>query len=117
MEMRAQTVVDVVLLSVAPISNLLHHNNVGVTYPRTSNLRMEPVRSIPLYFVAMPESMVIVTSAPFVATLAHTIVSTRSKPQTPRETLVSVHIKMPRKVDKICTRQPLDLGRGGSDPP
>jgi hypothetical protein len=52
--------VDVILIYVAPVSNLSHHNNVGVIYPGTSNLRMEPIRSIPLYFVAMPKSMVIV---------------------------------------------------------
>jgi hypothetical protein len=106
-------VVDVVLISVAFISNMLHHNNVGVTYPITSNLKMEPIRSIPLYFVAMPESMVIVTSTPFVIALAHIIVSMRSRPHTPRETLLSVHIKMPKEVDKIFTRQPLDPGIGG----
>jgi len=61
MEMRAQIVVHVVLIFVTHVSNLLHHNNVGVTYLRTSNLRMEPIRSIPLYSMAMLESMVIVT--------------------------------------------------------
>jgi hypothetical protein len=42
--MRAQTVVDVVPIFVALAQHLLG----------TSNFKMEPVRSIPLYFVAMP---------------------------------------------------------------
>ncbi len=84
--MRAQIVANVIPISVALVSNMLHQNNVGVTYPRTSNLRMEPVRSVPLYFVAMLQSIVIVTEAPFVTTPAHTNVSKRSRPQTPRET-------------------------------
>jgi hypothetical protein len=71
---------DVVHVSIALTPSLLHHNNVGVVYPRTSNLRMEPVKSIPLYFVAMPQSMVIITEAPFVITTIHTIVSMKSKP-------------------------------------
>ncbi len=32
MEMKAQTVVDVAPIFVAPTPNLFHHNNVGVTY-------------------------------------------------------------------------------------
>jgi hypothetical protein len=32
---------DVVLVFIAPTPILLHHNNVGITYPGTSNLRME----------------------------------------------------------------------------
>jgi hypothetical protein len=41
----------------------------------------------------------------------------RSRPQTQKETqLVSVHTKMPRKVDMIFVGQPLDLGRGGLEP-
>ncbi len=52
--MRLSTMVDVVPIFIACVSNLLHHNNVGVAYPRTFNFRMELVRSIPLYYVAMP---------------------------------------------------------------
>ncbi len=78
--MKAQTMVDVVLISITPISNLLHHNNVEVLYLGTSNLRMEVVRSIPLYYVAMPQSMVIITKAPFIIILTHIVVSMRSKP-------------------------------------
>ncbi len=40
----------------------------------------------------MPQSMVTITEAPFVTTLAHIVVSMRSKPQTLRETqLVILH--------------------------
>jgi len=53
MEMRAQIVVDVVPIFVAPTPNLWHHNNVGVTYVGTSNFKMEPIRIVPLYSMAM----------------------------------------------------------------
>jgi hypothetical protein len=46
---------------VTRVPNLLHHNNVGVTYLKTYNFKMELVIYVPLYFVAMPQSMVIVT--------------------------------------------------------
>jgi hypothetical protein len=52
--MRVQTRVDVVLISVAPIQSLLQQNNIGVTYAKTSIFRMEPIRFVPSYFVAMP---------------------------------------------------------------
>jgi hypothetical protein len=52
--MRVQIVVDVVPIYIAHVPNLLHQKNVGVTYARTSNFRMELVRSVPLYCVAMP---------------------------------------------------------------
>jgi hypothetical protein len=45
---------DVVPIFVALIPSLLHQNNIGVTYVRTSNFRMELIRYMPLYFVAMP---------------------------------------------------------------
>jgi hypothetical protein len=51
-------VVDVVPVSIALPPSLLHHNDLGVIYPVIFNLKMEPIRSIPLYFVAMPRSMV-----------------------------------------------------------
>jgi hypothetical protein len=79
-EMRAQIVANVILIFVAPAPNLFHHNNVGVICVGISNFRVELVRSIPLYFVAMPHSMVIVTKIPFTTTLAHTIPIMRSKP-------------------------------------
>jgi hypothetical protein len=33
------------------VPNLLHHNNVGITYAGISNFKMESVRSVPLYFL------------------------------------------------------------------
>jgi hypothetical protein len=45
---------NVVPIFVAPTLNMLHHNNVGVTYGRNSNFKMEPIKSIPIYYVAMP---------------------------------------------------------------
>jgi hypothetical protein len=44
---------NIIPISVALAPNLLHHNNVGITYVGASNFRMELVRSIPIYFVAM----------------------------------------------------------------
>jgi hypothetical protein len=78
--MKPQILVDVVPIFVALAPNLLHHNNVKVTYAETSNFKMEPVRSAPLYFVAMPQSMVIITEAPFVTTPIHIVVNMKSRP-------------------------------------
>jgi hypothetical protein len=81
---------------------LFHHNNVGVTSVRNSNFKMELVRYVPLYFVAMPHSMVIVTKTSFTTTPAHTIVGMKFRPQTPRGTnLVIMHTVMPKEVEKI----------------
>jgi hypothetical protein len=41
---------------------------------------MEPIRSIPLYFVTMLQSMVIVIEVPFVTTSTHIVVGMWSKP-------------------------------------
>ncbi len=78
--MRTQTMADVVLIFIGLVPNMLHHNNVRVTYVGTSNFRVEPIRSIPLYYVAMPHSMVTFTEVPFTTTLSHTILNMRSKP-------------------------------------
>jgi hypothetical protein len=51
--MKAQNVVDVIPIYVAPPQNLLHNNNIGVTYARISNFRMELIRFVPLYFMVM----------------------------------------------------------------
>jgi hypothetical protein len=51
--MRVHFVADVIPIFIVLAPNLLHHINVGVTYARTSNFKMEPIRFIPLYFVAM----------------------------------------------------------------
>jgi hypothetical protein len=52
--MITQIVANVILIFVTHAPSLLHHNNVGVTYVKTYNFIMEPIRSAPLYFVAMP---------------------------------------------------------------
>jgi len=89
---------NVVPIFIAPTPSLLHHNNVGITYPRTSNLKMELLRVLPLYFMAMLQFKVIVIKAPYVITPTNIVASMRSKPQTPRETqLVNVHTKMPKR--------------------
>jgi hypothetical protein len=80
MEMKAKIVVDVIFVFVALTPSLLHHNDVRVTYPTIFYLRMELVRFVPLYFVAMLQSMVIIIEVPFVATPIHIIVNVKSKP-------------------------------------
>jgi hypothetical protein len=107
---------DVVPISITPIPNL-HHNNVGVTYVGTSKFKMEPIRYVPLYYVAMPQSMVITIETPFVTTPTHIVVGMGSKPQTPRGIeLMSVHTKMPRKVNIFFVGQPSNpIGRGSGD--
>jgi hypothetical protein len=61
--------------------------------------------------------MVTILEAPFVTTLAHIVLSMRSRPQTPMETqLVSVYTKMPREMDKIFVKQPIDPRGRGLDP-
>ncbi len=108
----------VVLIFITLAPNMFHHNNVGVTYVKTSNFKVEPVKSIPLYYVAMLHSMVIVNEVFFLITLAHTNVVMRSKPHTPRGTdLVNMHIKMTKEVDRIFVGQPSYLRGGGSGPP
>jgi hypothetical protein len=77
---------DVVFIYVAPAPSLLHHNNVGVTYAKISNFRMEPVKFVPLYFVAMIQLIIIVIEIPFVSTPIHNIVGIKSKGQIPNGT-------------------------------
>jgi hypothetical protein len=48
--MRAWTMTNVIHISIVLAPILLHHNNVGVTYPKTSNLRMEPVKFYTIIF-------------------------------------------------------------------
>jgi hypothetical protein len=52
--MRTQTMADIVHVSVAFVPSLLHWNHIGVTYVGTSNFRIELVRSVPFYSMAMP---------------------------------------------------------------
>ncbi len=117
MEMRAQIVANILPIFVDLVPNLLHHNNVGVNYVRIFNFKMELVRSIPLYFVAMPHSIIIVIEILFTTTTTHTILGMRSKPQIPKGTnLVSMHTKMPVKVDMIFVTNQSNLRRRGSWP-
>jgi hypothetical protein len=62
--MKAQTRVDVILIFVVLVQSLLQQNNIGVTYARTSNFKMELVIFVPLYFMAMPQFIIIITKAP-----------------------------------------------------
>jgi hypothetical protein len=79
-EMKAQIMVDVTLIFVVCAPNLLHHNNVEVTYVETSNFKMELVISIPLYYVAMFQFMVTVIETPFITTPTHSVVGMRFRP-------------------------------------
>jgi hypothetical protein len=45
---------DIIPISIAQLQSLLQQNNIGVTYAKISIFRMELVRSMPLYFVALP---------------------------------------------------------------
>jgi hypothetical protein len=80
--MKAQVVADVVPIFVPPIPSLLHQNNIGVTYEIPLNFRMEPIKSMPLYFVAMPWFIIIVTEALFVSTPVYSVDGVKSRPQT-----------------------------------
>jgi hypothetical protein len=80
MEMRAQIIVNVVPIFWAFAPNLLHDNNVGITYARTYNFRVELVRFVLLYFMAMFHFMVIVIEAPFSIAPTHTILGMKSTP-------------------------------------
>jgi hypothetical protein len=45
-------VANVVPVFVALVQSLLHEDNIEVTYVGTLNLKMEPIISAPLHFVA-----------------------------------------------------------------
>jgi hypothetical protein len=96
---------------------MLHHNNIGVTYARISNFKIEPIRFVPLYSMAMLKSMITITKAPFVTTPIHNIVGMRFRPQTPRgKELARMHEET-RKVNKIFASQPSNPKGGDLDPP
>jgi hypothetical protein len=84
--MRTQVVANVVPISTALVQSLLHKDSIGITYARTSNFKMEPITYVPLYFVVMPQSIIIVIEASFVSTLINIVVGIRCKPQIPRGT-------------------------------
>jgi hypothetical protein len=92
---------NVIPIFAVSIPSLLHQNNIGVTYARTSNFKMEPIRSVPLY-VAMPRFIFTVTKALFILTLVHIVDGVKSKSQTPRGTkFVSLHENIPRRVNNF----------------
>ncbi len=78
--------VNVVPIFVALAQNLLHQKYIGVTYARTSNFIMEPIRSMPLYSMAMPYSVITIIEVLFVSTLLSIIVGIKSRPHIPRGT-------------------------------
>jgi hypothetical protein len=79
-EMKVKTMADVVLIFEAPIPSLLHQNNIGITYVRTSNLRMELIRYVPLFFVVRPQSIITIAKTSCVLTFVHIVDGVKSKP-------------------------------------
>jgi len=73
-------VANVVFISIAPIPSLLHQNNIGVTYVGPSNFRMEPIRSMPLHFLVMPQFIITVIETLFISTPIHIANGVKSKP-------------------------------------
>jgi hypothetical protein len=85
---------------------LLQQNNIGVTYVRTSNFRMELMIFLPLYYVVMPQSIITITKAPFVLALVTNVGGIRSRLHTPRGTkFVNLHEDFPRKVNNVFASQ------------
>ncbi len=84
--MRAQIVENVIPIFVAHVQSLLHHDNIRVTYAKTLNFKIEPLTSMPLYFVAMPQSIILVIEAPFVLMPINIAIGIRSRPQTRKGT-------------------------------
>ncbi len=104
--MKVQIVANVVPIFVAPIQILLHQNNIGITYVGTSNFKMELVQYVPLYFTAMPQSIIIVIEAPFVLAPINIIVGIRFRPHTPRGTeFVNLHEDIPKEVNIVFAHQ------------
>jgi hypothetical protein len=63
---------------------------------------MEPIRYVPLYFAAMPQSIITITEAPFVLALIAIAGNIKSKPHTPRGTkFVNLHEDFPREVNNV----------------
>jgi ABC-type antimicrobial peptide transport system permease subunit len=100
--MRVQIMADVVFVFVFLIPSLLHQNHIGVTYAGTSNFRMELVRFVPLYYVAMPQSIIIIIEPLFVLAPIHIVDGVKSKTQITRAIkFVSLHEEIPREVNKV----------------
>jgi hypothetical protein len=75
---------------------------------------MEPIRSVPLYSVAMPQSINIVIEALFVLTPVYIVDGVRSRPKIPRGTkFVSLHENIPVEVNKFFASEPSNL-KGGN---
>ncbi len=71
---------------------------------------MELVRSMPLHYVAMPQSIITVIEASLVSTPIHIVDGVRSRPQTPRGTkFVSLYEDIPKEVNNFFANHPLDL--------
>ncbi len=68
-KMRAQMGINVVPIFVTHVQILLQQNNIGVTYVRTSNFKMELIIFVPLYYVLIAQSIITITKAPFVLAL------------------------------------------------
>jgi len=95
-------VANVIPISIAPILSLLHQNNIGVTYAGPSNFGMELIRFVPLYFVAMVKSIIIVIKTLLISAPIHIVDGVRFKPKTPRGTkCVNLHQDIPREVNKF----------------
>jgi hypothetical protein len=78
---------------------------------------MEPIRFVPLYFVAMPQSIITIIEAPFVSAPIITIIDIKSRPHTLRGTkFVNLHKDFLKKVNKIFASQPSYQRGGGSNP-
>jgi hypothetical protein len=77
---------------------------------------MEPIKYVPLYFMAMPHSIVIIIEILFITTLAHIVDGVKSRPQTPKGTnFLSLHEDIPTIVNKVFVNKPLDLTGGNLD--
>jgi len=79
---------------------------------------MALIRYVPLYFMAMPQSIIIIIKAPFVSTMVTTVDNIKSRQHTPRGTkFVNLHEDFRGKVNKDFACQPLDQGGGCSNSP
>jgi hypothetical protein len=68
---------------------------------------MELVQFVPLYFVAMPQPIIIVIEVSFVSTPINIVVGITSKPNIPRGIkFVNLHEDIPRKANKFFINQP-----------
>ncbi len=94
--------VDIIPISTVPITSLLHQNHIGISYVKISNFRMEPISSMPLYPLAMPQSIIKVIEPPFVSTPIYIVDGVRFRMQTPRTTkFVSLHEDILGEVNKV----------------